>query len=218
MGLPQGFPALSKLPHILRTFWRGTLIYSQDEPATCIYLILSGRVKILRTSAGGQQKIISIRYRGNVFGEMALAGGTLGAQRSDEAAALDTIRVAVIRVEDFWRVTRHDSAIVLDAFRCLATRLDEANRQIESLVFDNTSRRLIRALIQLTTEAARAGETSVRLTHGELADLIGSAREVVTGLMLDLRQRGLVEYKRGMVRPNLAKLVRFLDQGETFLG
>jgi CRP-like cAMP-binding protein len=54
----------------------------------------------------------------------------------------------------------------------------------------------------------------VRLTHEELAELIGSAREVVTGLMLNLRQRGIIEYKRGEARPNLAKLARLLDQGE----
>jgi CRP/FNR family transcriptional regulator len=214
IGLPHGFPALSKLPHMVRTFWRGTTIYSEDDPATCIYTIISGRVKILRTSASGQQKIISILYRGGVFGEMALAGGAVEARRRDEAATLDTTRVAVIHVEDFWRVTRHDSAIARDMFRCLATRLDEAQRQIESLVFENTSRRLMRALIHLSTAAGRAGEASVRLTHGELAELIGSAREVVTGLMLDLRQHGLVEYKRGEVRPNLAKLARFLNQGE----
>ena len=61
-------------------------------------------------------------------------------------------------------------------------RLDEAHRQIESLVFDNNSRRLMRALFDLSSEASRVGEASVRLTHEEIAGLIGSAREAVTGL------------------------------------
>jgi CRP/FNR family transcriptional regulator, cyclic AMP receptor protein len=209
---PHGLPALSKLSHIVRMFWRGTTIYSPDDPTTHLYSIISGRVKILRASASGQRKIISIRYRGDLFGESALACGAVEARRSDEAVALDTTRVAVFRVEDLWRVMRIDPAAARDALGYLAERLDEAHRQIESLVFDDNSRRLMRALIDLSSEASRAGESSVRLTHEEIAGLIGSAREVVTGLMLDLRRRGLIDYKRGEVRPCLPKLARFLQE------
>ena len=209
---PHGLPALSKLSHIVRTFWRGTTIYSPDDPTTHLYSIISGRVKILRASASGQRKIISIRYRGDLFGELALAGGAVEARRSDEAVALDTTRVAVFRVEDFWRVMRNDPAAARDALGYVTARLDEAHRQIESLVFDDNSRRLMRALLDLSSEASRAGEASVRLTHEEIAELIGSAREVVTGLMLDLRRRGLIDYKRGEVRPCSPKLARFLEE------
>lgn len=210
----QSFPSLMSLPHIARTFWRGTMIYAPDEPATHIYSVISGRVKILRASASGQQKILSIRYRGDMFGESALAAGAARTPRHDVAVALDTTRVAVIRVEDFWRATRHDPAVAQAALGCLSASLEEAHRQIESLAFDNNSRRLMRTLFDLSHEAARAGEASLRLTHEELAEVIGSAREVVTGLMLDLRQRGLVEYKRGEARPDVAKLARLLSQGE----
>jgi len=210
LRLPQGFPILMGLPRIERTFWRGMTIYSLDDPATNIYLVLKGRVKILRASTNGQHKIMSIRYRGDLFGELALAGGAIEPRRSDEAVALETTRVAVISTEDFWHATRHDSAAVQSVMRCLMMRLAEAHRQIESLVFDNNYRRLARALLDLSIEASRIGEASVRLTHEELAELIGSTREVVTSMMIELRQRGLIEYKRGDVRPHLPKLVQFL--------
>src|SRR5262249_56273524 len=89
-----------------------------------------------------------------------------------------------------------DTSLMRDAIRHVATRLAEAQRQIESLVFDNNHHRLARALLKLSDEAARAGESSVRLTHEELAELIGSTREVVTGMMIEFRQRGLIDYKR----------------------
>lgn len=212
----QSFPSLMSLPYIAQTFWRGTKIYSMDDSATHIYSVISGRVKILRASASGQQKIISIRYGGDMFGELALAGGAVQARRSDEAVALDTTRVAVISVEDFWRATRHDPVVAQDALGCLTMRLDEAHGQIESLVFDSNCQRLARVLLDLSSEASRAGEASVRLTHEEIAGLIGSAREVVTGLMLDLRRRGLIDYKRGEVRPCLPKLARFLEEEEQY--
>jgi CRP-like cAMP-binding protein len=210
----SNFPNLLNLPHIEKTFWRGMTIYSLEDRASHVYVVLKGRVKILRTSAEGQQKILSIRYRGDLFGELAL-GGSVEAHRSDEAVALDTTRVAIIRVSDFWNAARRDPVLMQNALQFVAKQLAEAHRQIESLVFDHNHRRLARALIELAGEAERAGEPSVRLTHEELAELIGSTREVVTGMMIEFRQHGLIEYKRGDIRPNLARLTRFLEEDES---
>jgi len=209
----SSLPNLLNLPHVEKTFWRGMTVYALEDPATNIYVVLKGRVKIMRSSPEGAQKITSIRYRGDIFGELALAGNEVEMRRSDEAVALDTTRVAVIRLADFWHAAQRDAALMLGAMRHAATRLAEAHRQIESLVFDNNHRRLARALLDLSDEAERAGESSVRLTHEELAELIGSTREVVTGMMIEFRQRELIDYKRGDIRPNLPRLIQFLGGG-----
>lgn len=206
------FPTLANVPHVEKTFWRGMPVYKLEDAATHIYLVLKGRVKILRTSPEGQQKITSIRYAGEVFGELALSGATAETRRSDEAVALDTTRVALIRVSDFWQAIKHDPQAMQSAFQHVAARLAEAQRQIEALVFENNHRRLAQALLDLSDAAWRTDETSIRLTHEELAELIGSTREVVTGMMIEFRQRGLIDYKRGEVRPNVARLEQFLAE------
>jgi CRP-like cAMP-binding protein len=205
---PQSLPGLLNLPHIEKTLWRGMEVYRLEEPASSLYVLLKGRVKIVRPTPEGEQKMVSIRYRGELFGELALSG--VEPRRSDEAVALDTSRVAVIRLADFWNAVRRDPMLMQQAMGLLAARLAEAHRHIESLVFDNNHRRLARALLDLSHDAARTGEGSVRLTHGELAELIGSTREVVTGMMIEFRQRGLIEYKRGDIRPHPTNLLRFL--------
>jgi CRP/FNR family transcriptional regulator len=207
----SSFPNLLSLPHVERTFWRGMAVYALEDPAAHLYVVLKGRVKIMRSSPEGAQKIISIRYGGDIFGESALAGSEGGARRGDEAVALDTTRVAVIRVTDFWHAAHRDPSLMRGAVQHVAGRLADAHRQIESLVFDDNHHRLARALLDLADEAARAGEPSVRLTHEELAELIGSTREVVTGMMIEFRQRGLIDYKRGDIRPNLSGLIHFLN-------
>src|SRR5262245_2830610 len=204
------FPGLLSLPHIERTFWRGMAIYSLDDPVAEVYVVLKGRVKILRSSPEGARKIVSIRYSGDIFGELALVGDEVETRRGDEAVALDTTRVALIRIADFWQAAHRDPSLTRDAMRHVAARLAEAHRQIESLVFDDNHHRLARALLRLSDEAKRSGESSVRLTHEELAELIGSTREVVTGMMIEFRQRGLIDYKRGDIRPNLPGLIHFL--------
>ena len=216
--LPElpNFPTLANVPRVEKTFWRGMTIYTYEDAATHLYFVLKGRVKILRASLEGQQKIISIRYPGEVFGELALAGQAVEARRSDEAMALDTTRVALLRTSDFWHAIKNDPLALQSAIQHLAARLSEAQQQIGALVFENNQRRLAQALIELSAAARRTGEDSVRLTHEELAELIGSTREVVTGMMLEFRQRGLIDYKRGEVRPRVARLEQFLLE-ETIL-
>ena len=206
----SNFPNLLGLPHVERTFWRGMAVYALDDPAADLYVVLKGRVKIIRSSPEGSRKIVSICYGGEIFGELALVEDEVETRRSDEAVALDTTRVAVIRTVDFWGAARRDPSLTRDAMRHISRRLSEAHSQIESLVFDNNHHRLARALLRLSKEATRAGESSVRLTHEELAELIGSTREVVTGMMIDFRQQGLIDYKRGDIRPNLPGLIHFL--------
>src|SRR5262249_23934262 len=165
----SNFLNLLGLPHVERTFWRGMAVYALDDPASDVYVVLKGRVKIMRSSPEGARKIVSICYSGEIFGELALTRDEIDARRRAEAGALDTTRVAVIRVADFGAVARRDPSLVRDAMRHLTRRLAEAHSQIESLVFDNNHRRLARALLGLSDDAARAGESSVRLTHEELA-------------------------------------------------
>lgn len=208
-SLPTGFPGLLNLPHIEKTFWRGMTVYSLEDAANHLFVILKGRVKVVRSSPDGQQKIVSIRYRDDLLGELALTGNS---SRMDEAIALDTTRVAMLRVSDFWNAARRDPALMQNAMQYLAGQLGGAYRQIESLVFENNHRRLAQALMDLADEAARTGESNIRLTHEELAQLIGSTREVVTGMMIEFRQSGLIDYRRGDIRPNLARLARFLDE------
>jgi CRP/FNR family transcriptional regulator len=203
-------PNLLSLPHVERTFWRGMTVYSLEDAPVNIYVVLKGRVKIIRSSPEGQQKITSIRFRGDIFGELALAGSKVETRRSDEAIALDTTRVAIIRLSDFWNAAHRDPSLMRAMLQYAASQLVDLQNQVESLVFDNNHKRLARALADLSTNSFRAGESSVRLTHEELAEYIGSTREVVTGMMIEFRQQGLIDYKRGDIRPNLDELIRFI--------
>src|SRR5262249_6543713 len=97
----SNFLNLLSLPHVERTFWRGMAVYALDDPAADVYVVLKGRVKIMRSSPEGARKTVSICYSGEIFGELALAGDEVEARRNDEAVALDTTRVAVVRVPPF---------------------------------------------------------------------------------------------------------------------
>lgn len=68
----QILPAILSLPHVERDYRRGGRIFGVEDPATHLYVVVQGRVKILRASADGHQKILALRHRGDLFGEQAL--------------------------------------------------------------------------------------------------------------------------------------------------
>jgi CRP/FNR family transcriptional regulator len=202
------FSELMSLPHVEKSFSRGAIIYSSDTPARYLYQIISGRVKSTCSSLTGQNRILSIHHRGDLFGEQSLLSGyTL---YRDAAVTLETTRIAIFRTEDFWRVYGNDPRQLQEMLQYTLTRLAAAHQQIESQTFDHNHRRLAQALLQEYEKAMHTGESCVRLTHEELAELIGSVREVVTSLMIEMRHQGLLEYQRGCVYPQVTKLRRFL--------
>src|SRR5262245_23870636 len=111
------FPNILSLPHVERTFWRGMTIYALDDPVADVYVVLKGRVKIMRSSPEGARKIVSICYSGDIFGELAIAGEEIESRRGDEAVALDTTRVAVIRIADFWQAAHRDPSLMREIGR-----------------------------------------------------------------------------------------------------
>lgn len=191
-----------------REYTRNETIYHLDDPADHIFYILSGSVKITRVSDDGKEKIISIHRTGEIFGELCFC--EIDDRRSDQAVAMENTRVLAIRINDFLTMIRSNPKALVDMLSLFCKRLSQAQQQIETLAFDNTTRRLARVLIKSRHDA---GEERLKLTHEELAQMVGTSREIITTIMNQFRDEGLIDYRRSEVNPHLDKLNRFLVAG-----
>ncbi|MGQ9896318.1 MAG: Crp/Fnr family transcriptional regulator [Acidobacteriota bacterium] len=188
-----------------REYHRNETIYHLDDPADHIFYILSGSVKITRVSDDGKEKIISIHRAGEIFGELCFC--EVDDRRSDQAVAMEATRVLAIRVYDFLAMLRENPKALLDMLSLFCKRLSEAQQQIETLAFDNTTRRLARVLLKSSSDS---GLERLRLTHEELAQMVGTSREIITTIMNQFREEGLIDYRRSEVSPHVEKLRQFL--------
>ncbi|QUV85042.1 MULTISPECIES: Crp/Fnr family transcriptional regulator [Chloracidobacterium] len=188
-----------------REYHRNETIYHLDDPADHIFYILSGSVKITRVSDDGKEKIISIHRAGEIFGELCFC--EVDDRRSDQAVAMEPTRVLAIRVHDFLAMLRENPKALLDMLSLFCKRLSEAQQQIETLAFDNTTRRLARVLLKSSSDS---GLERLRLTHEELAQMVGTSREIITTIMNQFREEGLIDYRRSEVSPHVEKLRQFL--------
>lgn len=180
------------------SFRKGDVIYQVDDPADGVFWIESGRAKVVRISSEGQEKIIGLYGTGDVFGELCLCEI---ARRRDEAVALEALELVSIQVSGLMKMMARMPEFSQALLRIVCRRLLDYQDQVATLSFDTVSRRLAKELLRLgSAETGTAFDKDERMatgwTHEELANLIGSTREVVTPLMNQFRDKGMIAYDR----------------------
>ncbi len=178
-----------------RSVVRGDLIYTPGDPADCIYVVDSGRVKIVRTSASGAEAIVGIRNPGDLFGELTWM--TDGARRTTSAIALDPGDVCRVDSAAFERRLRADAVLAAQFARGIGQRLASLERELTELAGKSVPGRLVDVLGRLAAEhGVREDDGTLRiglsLTHKDLADLIGTSRETLTKELSVLADVGLL--------------------------
>jgi CRP/FNR family cyclic AMP-dependent transcriptional regulator len=175
-------------------------VFLEGEKGTYVVLIVSGIVKISRSSSDGRVKTLALLRANDFFGEMALF--LPGHERSATAEALTECRVITLEQPDFEKLLRDVPAISLHIIQTLAHRLQAANRQIKTLALGDAQSKLADLLLWLKDEFAAPGSDLpvIPLTHQELADLAGLSRETTTRLLNALAKKGLVALSSRQVR------------------
>ena len=131
---------------------------------------------------------------GTVFGEMSFIGQ--GMQGSFAEAAEDCT-LCVMSRSDLEHLFTTWPSVAVRLLEVLAARLEAAEQQLELLAFRGVPARVASVLLQL---AGEGGAEIVGVTHQELAEKVGTQREMVTRALDDLRTHGLIELGRARIR------------------
>lgn len=177
-----------------KTLPKHSPVLSAGEPGDALYLIISGAVKVFRLSPAGQEQILAILGPGECVGEMALLDGGL---RSASAETLTETGLLVLPRLAFLSALRRQPAIAEKLLVVLSKRLQVANHQLEQLVFCDARGRVAGTLLALAevygTGPAGQRRIDLTLTHQELANLAGIARETGTRVLSELAEARLIE-------------------------
>jgi len=191
-------------------------IFSAAASGDSLYIVMEGRVKIYSSSASGKVKTLAYLEKGDFFGEMALLEEQ---SRSASAKALDDSTLLIIHRRDFQRQLKKNTTLALNFLRVLSNRLRRADREIESITFQNVFGRIAVIIMDL---AQRYGEEtpdglriSIELTQQDLAQLAGTAREMVSRILNRLKRIGCVnfdEHDRRLTITNIEKIRELICQ------
>jgi len=180
----------------------GEFLFRQGEPAGHVYVLTAGEVAIISPARGGAEQVHNIVGTGELIGELALL--TDGKRTAGARATSPTLAWLIGR-EAFWaflEVTPSASAALL---RLVAARLADREALIDDLLSLDVKGRLAKALLGLADrhghEAADGSLViTVRLTHRDLAGMVGASRENVTRALAAFRKRGLIAYDTSAIR------------------
>lgn len=180
-----------------RSYRKGQIIFHHGDPGGCLYLIVSGRVRIYLTSPDGREATVCVFGAASAFGEFSVLDGE---SRSASAIALDPVITLVLFREDFMALLRKNFPMVEQVFALLTHRLRYSTASLEQLAFLSMHGRVAAVLLQLASvEAENRGHARLELTQQELASFVNTTREWINRALRDFAERGLVRVERGAV-------------------
>lgn len=168
-------------------------LYRHGQKARHIFVIVSGRVRVLRRIARDRALTVGYRGPGELLGETALVDQKVYQEVAAAAEDTEAICVPVQRIERLLELHPSFSSQLL---RLMVARRVDAEKRIDSLLSRSVESRLLSFLLEAATRHGIPSEggvlISVRFTHQEIADYIGSTRETVTVTLGELRRRKLL--------------------------
>jgi CRP/FNR family transcriptional regulator len=166
---------------IFRDFRQNEIVLNEDDSINCLYLILSGKLKVTQLNAKGQEHILAIHKKGDFFGEMALLDGKTS---PGTIVALKGGQIVLIPKEPFFNIIMKNSLVIDLIIGMLCMRLRQAWLQIRAMSFENAEHRIRFALQELGEKFgirdSRGVIIDLGVTHQNIADLSTTSRETVT--------------------------------------
>ena len=181
-GLSEGELGLVAAKMNIRKFKRNEVILHEEDTGGFMYVVLSGKVKVMQVTEEGRETILAFHKTGDFFGEMSLIDGkTVPAS----VVALESSKVAIVAKQDFYSLLFVHNTFIIQLLRILSSRLREAYERIQILSFNNAAQRIRMLFIMLSgmyggEETEKGIRLGIKLTHQNMADMTGIARETVT--------------------------------------
>ena len=184
----------------------GTTVFRQGDPGGSVYVIRSGKVRVLKDSAG-RQRMVTTLGPGDFFGEMAVVTGR---PRSATVEVIEDAELLKVPAGTLEEMVAGTGEVAIRLIQHLAERLDHANRFIDLLLEDDITARVILA-IQETLDGAE-GSAAPDITDRDLALQLGLGKNDVRAGLRRLTRVGVLEVSSGFVLvKDQQRLAEFLD-------
>ncbi len=193
--------------------------YTKDEPilleedsGNALFVILSGKVKVSRSSSDGREVILTILGDSDFFGEMAILDGL---SRSANVIATEEAKVFLIQRNDFLQLLHEHPEISIILLQELTSRLRNADMKIKALSLKDAEGKVATVLLQIAEYSGKIKAGVVEISQlpiqQDLANMAGTSRETISRTLHSFAKRGFVE-----LDGNKLRIVNFEEFKENF--
>jgi CRP/FNR family cyclic AMP-dependent transcriptional regulator len=182
-GLPAN--ALAELAQNTRqrTYAKGAVVVNEGDPAHSFFIVCSGSLKACLNDDQGREVILSVLGPGDHFGELALLDDS---PRSASVAALEPSELLLVTKRAFQVVLEKHPDCMYAIVKELAGRVRELTENVRTLALVDVFGRIARLLTSLAAEDGGVQAIRPRLTQQDIANRVGSSREMVSRILKDL--------------------------------
>ena len=209
---------LRRLEHhaLLRRIKKGSAVFIPRDAADHVCLVVDGRIRLCTSTPDGKRAILGFIEPGEIFGELALIDP---ASREERAEAEKDSTIVLVSGAVVREIMNESTELALGVTKLIGFRRTRIERRLKSLLFRSNRDRLIHLLMET---AERYGKKigneihlEIKLSHQDIASIIGSTRESVTNTLGELQRDGLLRIARQkLVLTDLKTLARIANLQE----
>jgi CRP-like cAMP-binding protein len=179
---------------VRKHFTAGELLFSEDEPCHGLHIIARGKVRIFKTSVNGREQVLAMNQAGESVAELPVFDG---GRYPASAVAIENVDLAFISRQDFHAFCMEHPEVAIKMLAVVGARLRRLVGIIEELSFTTIRQRLITVLLRLAetegVRTARGIEFQLPASHQELANQLGTVRELISRNLMRLQAEGLLD-------------------------
>ena len=199
---------------LARKFEKNSAIYLPMDAAESVFLMAKGRAKICHLTPEGKQSILAFIEPGELFGELSILDE---GKREEYAEAVEATTVVKIPGDVMRELMDHHAGVSLGVTKLIGLRRRRIERRLKNLLFLSNRERLTHLLLELMeqygNQTKEGIELRIRLSHQDLANVIGSTRETVTVVLGELQGEGLIQVgRRKIIICDAAGLAESVEQ------
>lgn len=184
-----------------KSYPKESYILMEEGTGTAMFVIISGKVKVTRTSADGREVILSILSEFDFFGEMAILDGLA---RSASVIAMADSELFIIQREQFLDLLKEYPEISINLLQELTQRLRSADSKIKALSLKDAEGKVATVILQLAEDLGKIKHGIVEIEklplQQDLANMAGTSRETISRTLHSFAKKGQVELEGSKLR------------------
>jgi CRP/FNR family transcriptional regulator len=178
----------------IRQFSRGEIVLFEEDTPNYMYIVLSGKVRVVNLSEQGKEHMLAIHKRGDYFGEMSLFDGKTAPAT---VISMEDSRIGLLSRSDFERLVMQNEKVLRQFINMLCLRLRESWLMLKIMSFADAEQR-VRAVLKNIGQLygvrdQRGVLVALKLTHRDIASFAAVSRETVSRLLSKFTKDGEIE-------------------------
>ena len=190
--------------HSFTIYKKRDYVYFENDAASKIYLIEKGKIKLGYYTKNGEEVVMAILTKGELFGEKAILGEE---KRNEFAQSIEnTTSICPIGIDTMHDLMQGDKTFSLKIYKFLGLRFKKLERRLQLILFKDTKTRFLEFMKELCEEYGhncdKTGDKVIQhpYTQKDIASLIGTSRSNLNVLMNELKEESIINFNRKEIR------------------